>query len=107
MLNLDREMVAVRESLPYGQHHLLPAARFPCDILVPLRDEGLLLRVLHFSGHGNLGTPGSLLFQGDNGAAKLLQPADFIHVLTTLPWAAKERLECIVLNGCSTTAPVR
>jgi hypothetical protein len=75
--------------------------------------EGLLPRVLHFAGHGDAGKDsrlhaelGSLTFSDEDGCMVHTSVKQFIDVIKSLPADQKDRLECIVLNGCSTHAPL-
>lgn len=117
-LNLDAEMQGASESIPNGQHCLRPAARFPKDIVAPLREpkNKVAPRVIHFAGHGDaghsnpaLGEPGALCFQNEDGTMHLPSPQDFVSLLQSLYDSGEFRdgyPECIVLNGCFTCLPL-
>jgi len=109
-LDLLREMYSTLAVLPRGEYKVVPATRFPEDVMRPLYDRtmaGISPRILHFSGHGDK-KQGSLLFERADGSAHVPTPEELIAVLEAAREETKsvDHLECIFLNACETYAPL-
>lgn len=95
-LELMREIRALIDVLPLPLRELVPAARWPTDVLLKL--QSVKPRVLHFAGHCmRHAAGGSLVFSSatQDGFASLPSFDDFVHVLE-----ACDGLELCFLNAC-------
>lgn len=95
-LELMREIRALIDVLPLPLRELVPAARWPTDVLLKL--QNVKPRVLHFAGHCmRHAAGGSLVFSSatQDGLASLPSFDDFVHVLE-----ACDGLELCFLNAC-------
>ena len=75
-LMLEVDMRKVTDALPIGTREILPAARFPDDMLNALTGPSRIYpRVLHFSGHG---LKDGLLAEGSDGKPRKIRIDEFV-----------------------------
>ncbi|KAJ8598491.1 hypothetical protein CTAYLR_001354 [Chrysophaeum taylorii] len=97
-LELMREIAAIIDALPKSRRELVPAARWPDDVLRRLRD--VKPRVFHFAGHCVKPTDGTSRLVFSDGkttrdVAAMPTLDEFLQCLT-----ACEGLEVCFLNAC-------
>lgn len=91
-------MREITDALPFGTREILPAARFPDDVMHALQGvHRIYPRVLHFSGHG---LPHGLLVENSEGRPQIFETDHFVDEMEKVVSLCSELLEGVLLMNC-------